>query len=122
MAEQAQKIDRRDLWLRISAVCIFGSSLFILIWLFFLQKNPAFSFGWLLVMMGYAFLAFTTTRNFINVTSRGDKKAATTETELGILSVGLIFAAPTPLLSYYFLGGVILCAVLFFLELFSKPG
>jgi hypothetical protein len=120
MTSESHQQNKQDLVIRICAILIFGPSLFIMVTLlFFPQKSSTIlDFGWVLLLLGTTFLAFSTTKNFIDTIGMNAKKVVSTEADMGIISTGLALVSPLALLSYYFYGVVILSAIIFFAKIF----
>jgi hypothetical protein len=117
--------NRSDLIVRIGAVVVFGPLLVILILPFLSPGTSAFPpLGWIFLLAGSAFLAFTTLHNFAYSIGIRSKKIISTEAEMGIIGLGLALISPSVLLAGYFYFLVILSAVLIFTGLFmlkDKP-
>ena len=103
----------------ICAILIFGPALFLLVTLFLLKTGSTnFDLGWIFLLTGIAFLAFTTTRNFIITIGTSTKKAISTEAEMGLIGIGLGLVSPLAMLSYYFYGVAVLSVMIYFAKIF----
>ena len=113
------KSGKQGLATRIGAILIFGPALFLLVILFLLKTGSTdLDLGWIFLLSGVAFLAFTTIRNFISTIGTSTKRAISTEAEMGLIGIGLGLVSPLAMLSYYFYGVAVLSVMIYFAKIF----
>lgn len=105
--------NRVDLFYRLSGLFILGPALAIIAAYLILPKDQVIpSAGWLFILLGIAFLAFTTVRNFLITLRARPSHILFTETDMGLIAIGLALVAPSMWLTYYFYYLVILSAAM----------
>ena len=111
---------------RLSPLFVSGPGLIIFVVHFLSpEQNVLPDLGWVLILAGYAFLAITTTQNYLSDRINPQKSKLSTVAELGILGTGLALIAPSDLLTYFFIYGFVISVILYGMDIIlnrPKPG
>ena len=104
---------------RICALVILGSGILIFLAQFwFVESSLRPGMGWIFLLLGSAFLSFDVTTAFIHSIGTDQKRKISFETSLGIIGTGLVFTSPSVMMSYYFVGVVVLSVMIVLAKIF----